>query len=168
MKKAKHSDIMGPLSNEELNHYITRLLIGARMSNRAVGEPPVPFEERILKELLHYRSRKQIVVTMDEQHSSMGTALVARFKDPTGADRAVFTSFPMRELGFEVSRGQRFLITVDQMAPDKKMKPRKNPFLIKPKPKKGGKTFFLNEQHTTHVTKAQARKEREAARKAKK
>jgi hypothetical protein len=97
-------------------------------------------EERAFAELHAWRAAKKMEVVMDEHHSSMGTTAIAICKGVDGKERHIGTNFPMYELGFDTKRGQRFLLFVLPLPPNKKMKPRKNPFLIKYKPKKGKKT----------------------------
>jgi hypothetical protein len=139
-KKKSKVEIL-PLSDEEMGKHAIRLSIQARMNGREVFKgDDIPIEERLFFEALHYRSRKRIIITMDETFSSMGTSPIAICKDHEGHVRHIGTSFPMAELGFDTSRGQRFLVTVDVLLPAKNMKPEKNPFRTKYRPKKGKKT----------------------------
>lgn len=167
-KKPTLEELNGPLSDEEMKNHLKKVQIIWHWNGNS--SPLLDNNERILREVLYYRSRPRLIITMDEHHSSMGTSPIARCKDDKGVERHIGTDFPMAEMGFDTSRGQRFMVTVDKMTPDKSMKPRKNPFqkLTSPVRKKrdvkigsfAPKTFFLNEQHTTHVTKTQARSER--------
>ena len=120
------ADKNGPLSDLEMKNYAHKLEITRQISG--MTGPFMTDQERVLKEVLYYRSRPHLIVTMDEHHSSMGTSAIAICLDRNGVEHHVGTDFPMAEMGFDTSRGQRYLVTVDKMTPNKKMKPRKNPF----------------------------------------
>ena len=128
-KKRTLEELNGPLSDEEMKNYTKKMQIIRHLGGNA--SPILTEQERVLREVLYYRARPRLIITMDEHHSSMGTSPIARFTDPKGEKHAVGTGFPMHELGFNIDRGQRFMVTVDLMPRDKKMKPRKNPFLMK-------------------------------------
>lgn len=150
-KKAFRSE--GPLSEDELKVYRTRLGLTLMLS----GRDAFNFEQRVLAEMLFYRSLKKVFITMDEHHSSTGTSPVLRYQFGPDDDQVqIIGVFPIGQLGFSLERGRRYLLLAHELPRDKKMKPRKNPFLRK------AKTFLLNEKHTTHITKAQLRKERKA------
>jgi hypothetical protein len=117
----------GPLTEEEMKHWGWRLAIKRQM-NGTVELNAFDTEERAFAELNAYRRAKRTEVLMDEHHSSMGTSAIAICKDADGKERHIGTNFPMYELGFDTKRGQRFLLFVLPLPPNKKMKPRKNPF----------------------------------------
>jgi hypothetical protein len=117
----------GPLTEEEMKHWGWRMAIKRAMNGPgSVGL--FDTEERAFHELRAYRSAKRMEVLMDETFSSMGTSQITICKDVEGKERHFLNNFPMNELGFDTSRGQRFLLFVLPLPADKKMKPRKNPF----------------------------------------
>jgi hypothetical protein len=126
-KKKPATEPAGPLSVDEFNRFGWRLAIGNHMQGKPMSLG-LTIEERIYHELKQYRSLKRVVVTMDEHHSSMGTSPIAIYKDEAGVEHHIGTSFPMHDLGFKVVRGRRFVVMVGELAPNPKMKPRKNPF----------------------------------------
>jgi hypothetical protein len=117
----------GPLTDEEMKHWGWRLAIKRQM-NGTVQLSAFDTEERAYAELHAYRAAKRLEVLMDDTHSSMGTSSISICKDAEGKERHLLNNFPMHELGFDTRRGQRFLLFVLPLPPNKKMKPRKNPF----------------------------------------
>lgn len=116
----------GPLSDDELKMYRQRFGLRFMLEGRDLFD----FEGRVLAEMLTYRAMKKLFVTMDEQHSSMGTAAVTRYSvRPEGNDGNYLGAFPMAQLGFNFERGRRFVILVHELPRDKTKRPRKNPYL---------------------------------------